>query len=57
MLDIHQIQKAIQDRRLGVMAEATGISRATLWAIREGKNENPSHKTIKAISEYLEGNK
>jgi transcriptional regulator with XRE-family HTH domain len=57
MLNLHQIQQAIQDRRLGIVAEATGISRATLWAIREGKNTNPSHTTLKAISDYLEGAK
>lgn len=57
MLDLEEIQSRLGDRRLSVVADAAGISRKTLWEIREGRVSNPSYRVLKRLSEYLEENK
>ena len=53
MLTVDQIRTALQDRRLAVVAEATGITRVSLNNIRNGTTKNPSYNTVVALSEYL----
>lgn len=55
MLDIHQIRDALKDRRLDVVANATGLHRNTVSGIRTGKMQNPSYAAVKALSDYLQG--
>lgn len=55
MLTVEQMKEKLADRNLEVVAERTGLSRQTLSHIRTGKLTNPSYKTIKALSDYLEG--
>jgi DNA-binding Xre family transcriptional regulator len=55
MMSIEQIRQALADRRLSVVAQATGISYGTLYGIREGKNDNPGVKTMERLGAYLEG--
>ncbi len=52
-MKLEQIQKALRDRRLIVVAEATGISYGTLLAIRDNPDANPMVKTLKVIEDYL----
>jgi len=52
-MNIEDIRKALEDRRLDRVAEATGIHRNTLGAIRSGRNVNPSWRTVKTLAEYL----
>lgn len=52
-MKLEQIQKALNDRRLIVVAEATGISYGTLLAIRDNPDANPGVKTLKIIEDYL----
>ena len=52
-MKLEQIQKALSDRRLIVVAEATGISYGTLLAIRDNPDANPGVKTLKLIEDYL----
>jgi len=54
MMNLPDIAKALKDRRLSVLAQATGVNRNTLALIRDGKHENPRYETLKAISDYLE---
>jgi hypothetical protein len=54
MKSLEVIALQLKDRALGKIAEATGVSRQTLIAIRDGQNQNPEHKTLKAVSDYLE---
>lgn len=54
MLTIEEIRERLQDRRLAMVADTTGIHYATLQAIRIGKVTNPSYDTVKALSDYLE---
>jgi hypothetical protein len=55
MLTLEQIKTALADRRLTVVAESTGLHYNTLRDIRDNPESNPSYRTLKAVSEYLEG--
>lgn len=52
-MKLEQIRRVLKDRRLIVIAEATGISYGTLLAIRDNPDANPGVKTLTAIEEYL----
>lgn len=54
ILDLEKIKDALQDRRLDIVSDATGIHRNTLAAIRSGKATNPSYGTISKLSDYLQ---
>jgi DNA-binding Xre family transcriptional regulator len=53
LLTLDHIKRLLSDRRLDVVSRATGVHRNTLAAIRDGKNTNPTLKTIEALSDYL----
>jgi len=53
MLTVEQIQSGLADRRIGVVADATGITRVALYNILSGKTKNPSYNTVVALSKYL----
>lgn len=57
MLTIEEIRERLQDRRLAMVADSTGIHYVTLQAIRTGRVKNPSYDTVKALSDYLEEKK
>ena len=57
MLKIEEIRRRLLDRRLSMVADATGIHYATIQAIRNGKVINPSYETVRLLSEYLEDDK
>lgn len=53
MLSLNQIREALTDRRLAVVAEATGLHVNTLLKLRM-PNSNPTHRVMKLVSDYLE---
>jgi transcriptional regulator with XRE-family HTH domain len=53
MLTLEQIRVALQDRRLGLVAESTGLHYNTVRGIASGENVNPTYAVLKAISDYL----
>jgi len=53
MMTLDEIRAALADRRLDRVAEATGLHENTIWAIRSGRNENPSYRTLRSLSDYL----
>lgn len=53
MLTLDQIKRLLHDRRLDIVCEATGLHRNTLSGIRNGQIKNPSHDTIRKLSEYF----
>ena len=55
MLTLEYIKNALQDRRPGMVAEATGLHPNTITAIRDGKNTNPTYQVLEALSDYLGG--
>ena len=57
MLDIEEIKRRLVDRKMGKVAEATGITRQTLYNFLSGRTENPSHELVLKLSNYLEEEK
>lgn len=54
MLTLDEIAVALRDRRMDIVAEATGLHRSTIARIKTGK-ANPTYDVMKALSDYLEG--
>ena len=54
MLPLKRISEILKDRKLGVIAEKTGLHVNTITGIRDGTITNPHLKTIEALSSYLE---
>ena len=57
MMTLEQIRYALSDRRLMIVAEATGLHYNTVKDIAKRHTVNPSYAAVKAISDYLEGRK
>lgn len=55
MAQLKWIRQALMDRRIPVVAERTGLSEPTIRAIRDGKNTNPTLKTLETLANYLIG--
>lgn len=54
-MSLDEIRKGLQDRRLSIVAEATGLHYNTVRAISVGENTNPTHETMRLLSDYLKG--
>lgn len=54
MLSLEEIRERLQDRRLRVIAEKTGLSYPTVLNVRDNIRSNPTYEVLKKISEYLE---
>ena len=52
-MTVEQLREALQDRRLGVIAERTGVSENTIRTIRDGKNTSPSRLTLRVLTDYF----
>ncbi|CAB4166137.1 hypothetical protein UFOVP845_13 [uncultured Caudovirales phage] len=53
VLTLNEIKRLLADRRLDIVSSATGVHRNTLAAIRDGKNDNPTHRTLQSLSDYF----
>lgn len=54
MLTLEQIKQQLQDRRLQMVADATGVHYNTLKTIRDEPSPNPTYRVIEQLSAYLE---
>jgi hypothetical protein len=54
-MTIDELQAALADRRIPIIAERTGIHHNTIAAIRDGQTKDPSHRVVSALIEYLKG--
>jgi predicted transcriptional regulator len=54
MLTLKEIKAKLADRRLDAVAEATGLHPNSIARIRDGKNLDPKHSTLAALSAYFE---
>lgn len=52
MDDLEYVRERLKDRNLKVVAERTGLSYRTIWALRSGKT-SPAYNTIRLLKEYL----
>ena len=50
---VARIRKALEDRRVGKVAEATGLHRNTVRNIMRGKGGAPSMETLDRLGKYL----
>jgi len=57
MLTIEQIRLALRDRRISMVAAATGLHHNTIRNLRDSRTNNPKYKVIKALSDYFEETK
>ena len=55
MMTLEEVREQLLDRRIDMVADATGLHYSTVCDVRAGKNDNPSYKTVKALSDYFEG--
>jgi predicted transcriptional regulator len=53
MLTTEEIRKLLGDRRLDIVAKATGLSPLTIARMRDGKGD-PKASTVEALSRYFE---
>lgn len=53
-MTIQEIREALQDRRIPVVAQETGIHHNTIAKIRDGGTTDPSHRVVEALRAYLE---
>lgn len=55
MLSLEQVKARLRDRRLAVVAEATGLTYNTLWRIMNERTKSVSYDVVKRLSDYLTG--
>lgn len=55
MMTLESIREALKDRRVSMVAEATGLHYNTVRDLRDNEKANPTYKVLKALSDYLEG--
>lgn len=55
MMTLEEIIKKLDDRNLSKVAEAVGVSRATMSNLKH-KRVNPNYELVKNLSDYFEKN-
>jgi DNA-binding Xre family transcriptional regulator len=53
VLTIDQLRAKLQDRRLEIVANATGLHYNTLLCIRDSKQTNVKYETLEKLSAYF----
>ena len=53
-MTLEEIKKALQDRIISKVAEATGLNPHTIYRIQKGKHK-PNIGTMKLLARYLKG--
>ena len=54
MMLLEDIQEALKDRKIKMVAEATGLHYNTVRQLASSPDANPTYKVVKALSDYLE---
>ena len=52
-MTLEQIRSALKDRKIAVVARATKIHPNTIRSILKDIEANPTHRVVKALSDYL----
>lgn len=55
MMTLEQVRAGLQDRKLRIVAAATGLAYDTVWRVATGRMDRVSYETVKVLSDYLEG--
>ena len=53
MLSFEEIQERLQDRNLKMVSDRTGVPYRTVWRYAREEIEDPSHRIVALLSEYL----
>jgi hypothetical protein len=53
LLTVDEIRDALKDRRISVVADATGLTYPTIKRLADGLDVDFSMKTIQKISDYI----
>lgn len=53
MMTLDQIKAALLDRRIAMVAQATGLHVNTVIEVRDSPKANPTYRVLKALSDYL----
>lgn len=53
--ELDWVRQALHDRMPSRVSEKTGISPATIIAIKNGRNNNPTIRTLNKLAAYLRG--
>lgn len=53
MLTLEEIRETLKVHSLSSVSRQTGINRTSLSRLRNGHEENPTHKTMQVLSDYL----
>lgn len=53
MMSLESIQKALADRNLKRVAEATGLSYPTIWKVARENSPQVKYTTLKTLNDYL----
>lgn len=56
MLTVEQIKKMLEPMNLRAVSEASGVPYNTLYRLAK-TDADPSYRTVKAVSDYLESRK
>lgn len=54
-MDVREVSEALKDRRLHMVASATGLHVNTIREIRDGITIDPKASTLNKLIEYLSG--
>lgn len=54
MMTLPQVQAALADRRLTVVARETGLAYDTVWRVASGRAKAVSYDVVERLSRYLE---
>jgi len=55
IMTLENVREALKDRRINVVAKATGLSRDAIADIRNGTSTNPRYQTVQLLADYLMG--
>lgn len=55
IMSLKDIQKGLKDKRLYVVATATGLSYPTLKKLANNQDPNPTRETMLKVTNYLRG--
>ena len=53
---LEDIRGLLQDRRVSIVAKATGIHFNTIREIRDNQDANPTYRVMIKLTKYLESN-
>lgn len=54
MLTLEEIREKLKDRKLSMVAEATGLSRQAVHNVMTGRTPRPYFDTVRRLVEYLQ---